>query len=152
MRLWRLTRAAHAGLDGEGARQFGGRYSPPGIPVVSLASEPGLAVLVAMRYLPARREDWPTDFILGWTDVDAVPVVPINETSEEVIRSSVNVWLTERRSLLMAITSKVLPEARVILMNPSHAEFTSVHPLRTRPFSFHQCLHTPPMLDRFSDK
>ena len=51
MRLWRLTRADRTALDGAGLKH-GGRYSPPGTPVVNFASEAGLAVLVALRYLP----------------------------------------------------------------------------------------------------
>ena len=49
MRLWRLTRAGHAALDGAGAALRGSRYAPPGRPVVSLASEAGLAVLAEAR-------------------------------------------------------------------------------------------------------
>jgi len=46
MKLWRLTRAPHVALDGKGAELHGARYAPPGHPVVSLASEAGLAVLI----------------------------------------------------------------------------------------------------------
>ena len=53
MKLWRLTRAAYVALDGAGTLAKGSRYAPPGHAVVSLASEAGLAVLVALRYLPA---------------------------------------------------------------------------------------------------
>jgi hypothetical protein len=73
VRLWRLTRAAHVALDGAGALAHGGRYSPVGVPVVSLASEAGLAVLVALRYLPQDRAQWPRDAVLGWTEADATP-------------------------------------------------------------------------------
>ena len=52
MKLWRLTRAPFVALDGKGAELHGARYAPPRVPVVSLASEAGLAVLVALRYQP----------------------------------------------------------------------------------------------------
>jgi RES domain-containing protein len=61
MRLWRLTRAGQAALDGAGAWKHGGRYSPPGAPVVNFASEAGLAVLVALRYLPGDPADAPDE-------------------------------------------------------------------------------------------
>jgi len=35
-------------------------------------------------------------------------------------------------------------------MNPLHPEAATVPPLVTRPFSFAECLHTPPMLQRYS--
>ncbi len=142
MRLWRLTRAEHVALDGAGARQHGGRYSPPGFAVVPFASEPGLAVLVTLRYQP----DPDADYVLGWTEIDGVPErAPQGDT-----RAWVTTWLEERRSLLAATPSAVLPEADVVLMNAEHPDAAGVPPLVTRPFSFAECLHTPPMLERFS--
>jgi hypothetical protein len=44
----------------------------------------------------------------------------------------------------------VLPEADVVLMNPLHPGASAVPPLVTRPFSFAECLHVPPMLARYS--
>jgi len=48
------------------------------------------------------------------------------------------------------VRSQVLPEADVVLLNPLHPEVDRVAPLVTRPFSFAECLHTPPMLARYS--
>jgi RES domain len=51
--VWRLTRPEHApGLDGEGARLFGGRWNSPGIPAVYCASSLALAVLETYVRLP----------------------------------------------------------------------------------------------------
>ena len=150
MKLWRLTRAAHVALDGAGALAQGGRYSPKGVPVVSLASEAGLAVLVALRYLPADPAQVPHDYVLGWTEVDAVPQRIPDEQGEDAIRSHVSDWLAQGRSLTAAIRSKVLPEADVILLNTRHGDAAQVPPLTTRPFSFADCLHVPPMLGRLS--
>ena len=149
MKLWRLTRAAHTALDGSGTLRYGGRYSPPGVPVVNFASEAGLAVLVALRYLPADPVDAPDDYLLGWTEVDAMPE-RVPDDAEELIRTYVERWLAERCSLLAAVRSQVLPEADVVLMNPAHPDAARVPPLVTRPFSFAECLHTPPMLARYS--
>jgi hypothetical protein len=52
--------------------------------------------------------------------------------------------------LLVAVPSQVLPEADVVLMNPLHPGAARIPPLVTRPFSFAECLHTPPMLARYS--
>jgi RES domain-containing protein len=146
MRLWRLTRASQTALDGAATSRHGGRYSPPGAPVVNFASEAGLAVLVALRYVPDPAED----YVLGWTEIDALPErVPAAE-GDDAIRDWVAGWLEERRSLLAAVRSQVLPEAGVVLMNPLHSDAARVRPLVTRPFSFAECLHTPPMLARYS--
>ena len=146
MRLWRLTRSGHTALDGAGTLKHGGRYSPPGVPVVNFASEAGLAVLVAMRYLPGGPADAPGDYVLGWTEVDAIPERVGDADGDNAIRGWVTDWLTEHRSLLAAVRSQVLPEADVVLMNPLHPEAAHVPPLVTRPFSFAECLHAPPML------
>jgi RES domain-containing protein len=148
MRLWRLTRVGDTALDGAGTARHGGRYSPPGAPVVNFASEAGLAVLVALRYLPGDPAEAPEDYVLGWTEIDAVPE-RVPDTDEEVIRAYVTGWLDERRSLLAAVRSRVLPEADVVLMNPQHPDAEHVPPLTTRPFSFAECLHSPPMLARY---
>ena len=144
MRLWRLTRAEHTALDGAGTLKHGGRYSPPGVPVVNFASEAGLAVLVALRYLPDAAEA-ADDYVLGWTEIDAVPE-RVPDPDEETIRAFIGQWLEERRSLLAAVRSRVLPEADVVLMNPLHPDAAAVPSLTTRPFSFTDCLHTPPMV------
>ena len=149
MRLWRLTRAGETALDGAETSKHGGRYSPPGAPVVNFASEAGLAVLVALRYLPADPADWPVDYVLGWTEIDASPE-RVPDGDDEAVRAWVTRWLEERRSLLTAVPSQVLPEADVVLMNPLHPDAGRVPPLVTRPFSFEECLHPPPMLARYS--
>ena len=149
MRLWRLTRTGQTALDGAGTSKHGGRYSPPGAPVVNFASEAGLAVLVALRYLPGDPADAP-DWVLGWTEIDAIPERVPDAEADDAIRVWVTGWLEERRGLLAAVRSQVLPEADVVLMNPLHPDAARVPPLVTRPFSFAECLHTPPMLARYS--
>ena len=149
MRLWRLTRTEKMAFDGAGTLKHGGRYSPSGVPVVNFASEAGLAVLVALRYLPGDPADAPDDYVLGWTEIDAVPE-RVPDADDDAIRDWVSDWLQERRSLLATVRSQVLPEADVVLMNPLHDDAGRVQPLVARPFSFAQCLHTPPMLRRSS--
>lgn len=148
MKLWRLTRAPFVALDGKGAELHGARYAPPGYPIVPLASEAGLAVLVALRYQPRDLEGIPDDFVLGWTEVDAEPI-RVPDPDEDTIRTFMGKWLETKASLLAAIRSRVLPEADVIYMNPRHPDAARVPALATRPFSFAECLHRPPMLDAF---
>ena len=148
MKLWRLTRAPFVALDGAGAVLNGARYAPTGVPVVSLASEAALAVLVTLRYLPRDLEGIDDDYVLGWTDIDAAPE-RVPGGADEAIRDWTGQWLAEGRSLLAAVASKVLPEADVVLLNPRHPDANRVAPLTTRPFSFADCLHRPPMLDSY---
>lgn len=145
MKLWRVTRSAHAALDGAGAILHGGRYSPPGLPVVHFASEAALAVLIALRYQSPDPAEALADLVLGSIDVDEEPQRVPDGMTEPDIRSWVTEWLTEGRSLVAAIASKVLPEGDVVLFNPRHHAASMVRPLAMRPFSFAECLHKPPM-------
>ena len=153
MRLWRLTRAPYVVLDGAGPERHGARYSSPGLPVVNFASEPGLAVLVTLRYLPSvMAGDFAgsdQDYLLGWTEVDAMPerLPDVSDLDEK--RALGDAWLASGRSLLAAVRSAVLPEADVVMMNPRHADAVRVPPLLTRAFSFAECLHLPPMLQHY---
>jgi hypothetical protein len=65
------------------------------------------------------------------------------------VRERVATWLAERRSLLAAVRSQVLPEGDVVLLNPLHRDAATVPPLVIRPFDFAQGLHMPPMLARY---
>jgi hypothetical protein len=118
------------------------------VPVVNFASEAGLAVLVALRYLPGDPRLASDELVLGWTEIDATPE-RVPDGDDAAIRTWVAAWLEERRSLLAAVRSQVLPEADVVLMNPLHPDAGAVAALVTRPFSFAECLHTPPMLARY---
>ena len=88
--------------------------------------------------------------MLGWTEIDAIPERVPDADAEDAIRAWVARWLEERRSLLAAVRSQVLPEADIVLMNPLHPDAARVRPLVTRPFRFSECLHTPPMRARYS--
>lgn len=148
MKLWRLVRAANVALDGAGPERHGARYSSPGKPVVNFASEAALAVLVALRYQPADLSDAPDDLVLGWTEIGAMPL-PVVGDDDESRKRFVDEWLESRVSLLAVVPSRVLPEADIVMMNPCHPDADQVAPLVTRPFSFSQSLHTPPMLGKF---
>lgn len=146
MRLWRLVRAPFVALDGSGPEKHGGRWTSPGHPVVNFASEPGLAVLVVLRYLPCDLAGVDTDYLLGWTESDAVPE-HIDYTDDPVEkRRRGDAWLASGWSLLAAVTSAVLPEAKVVMMNPRHPLAATVTPLTVRPFAFEDCLRLPPLL------
>jgi RES domain-containing protein len=143
MKLWRLTRAPFLALDGSGPAQHGARWTSPGLPVVNFASEPGLSVLVVLRYLQRDLVGVDDDYLLGWTQSDFVPE-RIDYTPDPVEkRRCGDDWLRSGRSLFAAVTSAVLPEADIIMMNPRHPDATTLPPLTTRRFRFDECLALP---------
>ncbi|MCR2833317.1 RES family NAD+ phosphorylase [Parerythrobacter lacustris] len=147
MKLWRLTRAPYLALDGSGPEKHGARWVSPGRPVVNFASEPGLAVLVVLRYLPHDLAGIDEDYRLGWTEIDATPErLPFVADPADKRRIGDD-WLASGRTLLAAVQSAVLPEADVVMMNPRHPDAASVPALQTRPFDFRECLKLPDWQD-----
>jgi RES domain-containing protein len=143
MKLWRLTRAPFVALDGSGPAQHGARWTSPGRPVVNFASEPGLAVLVVLRYLPRDLVGIDDDYRLGWTEIDAEPERLPFVTDQAEKRRIGDDWLASGRSLLAVVKSAVLPEADIVMMNPAHPDAAQVPPLTTRPFDFRATLSLP---------
>ena len=143
MKLWRLARAPYLALDGSGPAQHGARWTSPGLPVVNFASEAGLAVLVVLRYLPRDLVGVDDDYVLGWTQSEAVPEIISFTPDPDEKRARGDAWLRSGRSLFAQVQSAVLPEASVIMMNPNHPDAAQILPLTTRAFSFHQCLSLP---------
>lgn len=143
MKLWRLTRAPFVALDGSGPKQHGARWTSPGLPVVNFASEPGLAVLVVLRYLPRDLAGIDDDYMLGWTEVsyEAERLPFVDDANEK--RRIGDDWLRSGRSLLAVVRSAVLPEADIIMMNPLHPLASNIQPFTLHPFSFEQTLSLP---------
>ena len=63
-------------------------------------------MLVALRYLRVDPAEAPDDYVLGWTEIDAIPESVPDADSDEAIRDWVTDWLEERRSLLAAVRSR----------------------------------------------
>jgi RES domain-containing protein len=142
MKLWRIIQSPYLALDGSGPERHGARWTSPGQAVVNFASEPGLAVLVLLRYL-LPLETASGDYLLGWTQTDQIPERLVYDPDPVVKRQRGDQWLHSRRSLFAAVTSAVLPEADIIMMNPAHPDAAQLSPLTTRPFSFADCLALP---------
>ena len=63
MLAWRLSRAAHQPLDGEGAGPYGGRWSLEGVAVAYLSSSLSLAALEYLVHIEI--EDVPCEGCRG---------------------------------------------------------------------------------------
>ena len=143
MILWRLTAPEHApGLDGEGARLWGGRWNSPGVAVVYASGALSLAVLETWVHLPPpmRRPD-------AWPPRVAVRIaLPEGEAPEAVegmdladragLRAFGDAWARERRSLALAVPSAVVPPERNVILNPAHPGMAGVRVLGVEPFAF----------------
>ena len=143
MKLWRLVREPYAALDGSGPEKHGARWTSPGRPVVNFASEPGLAVLVVLRYLPRDLVGIDQDYRLGWIETPLEPErLPFVDDPAEKRRIG-DAWLASGRSLFAAVRSAVLPEADIVLMNPRHPHAAALPAMTWRAFRFEDCLSLP---------
>ncbi len=145
MILWRLTRAKHQALDGEGARVNGGRWNSEGVPVVYLSSSLSLAALEYLVHIdPA---DAPTDLVaLGIEVPDDVAVEEVTPPSlpgdwftvpdHPACTGSGDAWAARGSSLLLRVPSALVRTESNLLMNPRHPDAARVRTVRSERFSF----------------
>jgi RES domain-containing protein len=145
MRLWRITRAKHQQLDGEGARLYGGRWSSEGYPVVYASSSAPLALLESLAHIEV--EDLPTDLVL--MEMDVADDVGITEVRLDPLPGDWNSvpdhpecvrlgdeWVARSDTLVLSVPSAVMSRERNLLLNPRHADMERVKVIGTEPFAF----------------
>lgn len=145
MRLWRIARRNHAGLDGEGARLYGARWSSPGTAVVYAASHLSLA---ALEYLVrVDPDDAPDDLVALRLDVPeeatalthAPPSLPAGwqrTPAPPECQAIGDRWARNGQHLLLQLPSVLVPEESNLLVNPKHRDAPLVHVSGSRPLSF----------------
>ena len=135
MRLWQLTKAEHApGLDGEGARLWGGRWNSPGVAMVYCASSLALAALETLVHLPPamRRNgalpqllavalDLPDDTIMTLDLAGLPPNYGIPD-----FRAVGDAWIKARKSLGLRVPSRVIAPEMNVVVNPAHLDMARV--------------------------
>ncbi|MDZ4774619.1 MAG: RES domain-containing protein [Planctomycetota bacterium] len=132
---WRIVKQKHAAkaFDGEGARLFGGRWNSVGVPMVYLATSRALALLEILvhlgdedclqsRYVMIRVDyadeavrEFPTKKLApGWN-------APVSGRASRAIGDA---FCKKGESLLLSVPSVIVPEERILLLNPRHADVT----------------------------
>lgn len=133
---YRLTKARYAAtaFTGEGARLYGGRWSPPGLSVVYLADSLPLAVLETLVHL--ERPGVLTSFVYFEVSFDDRLVLSLADEdlpsdwrshpeplSTQAVGES---WIREQASLLLRVPSTVVPRNHNYLLNPTHPKMPSL--------------------------
>lgn len=145
MHVWRISRIAHTGLDGEGARLFGGRWNSRGIPVVYTASRLSLAALEYLVHIDP--EDAPDDLVAsclripdGASEVsvgpDDLPQQWRQTPAPAECQRMGDHWARSGEHLLLRVPSVLVPEETNVLVNPLHPDASGVRMSASRPFSF----------------
>ena len=138
--VYRVCRAAHARLDGLGARIAGGRWNSPGRAVVYMAQSVALAVLENLVHMS--RQDFPRGYVIvGAVIPDELSIldVPVRATAgfhEAQLRAFGDRWTDEKMSVALRVPSAVVPGDWNYLLNPAHPQFGRIVAARTIPFEF----------------
>lgn len=140
--LWRLCNPAYVpGLDGEGARLYGGRWNSVGRAAVYTASHLSLAVLEYFVHIPAEMRRAGAFPPLTAVRL-AVPEAAVEDAENPKIddsdwcRAHGDRWLAEGRSLALRVPSVVVPQEANVILNPAHPDFAAVRVAETARFRF----------------
>jgi RES domain-containing protein len=135
---YRLVRQARArdAFSGEGARRFGGRWSPKNIPVVYGSEHLSLAVL---EFRVNQGGHDPKDrymyfkFEFNEALVERVETPPANgltrfkeDGSITSAQASGEEWFLQKRSAILSVPSAVIRIERIFVLNPQHSDFEKV--------------------------
>lgn len=121
-------------FDGEGARQFGGRWNSKGKACVYLSSSESLALLEVMVHLEDYRllesyalleATFHEDALMHLPD-DGLPDDWMAEPAPASTAEIGDGWLESQSSLVLSVPSVVVPRERNYLVNPDHVDFQAL--------------------------
>lgn len=144
MRVWRVSRRAHAAFDGKGARLAGGRWNHRGTPVVYTSATLSLAALEYFVNLDPG--DAPDDLVATSSEVpDGLALRAVREKdlpsrwrgypAPEALADLGTEWARRRSTAVLAVPSAVVPPETNYLLNPAHPEFRRISVGRPEAFS-----------------
>ena len=143
MHVWRIARRRYAALDGEGARRYGGRWTPVGRPAVYAASSLPLATLEALVHFDS--DVVPPDLVAYTIDVPddlARETVAPDEltrgwrTNPALCVSVGSAWLDRSATPILVVPSAVVPAHANLILNPRHPSIARITVILTEPYVF----------------
>ena len=124
LRVYRVCRAIYARLDGEGARQAGGRWNRPGSAVVYMAESVSLAVVENLVHMT--REDFPLGYVaLTVLIPDGVRIATVDQIGSLEVEIG-EAWLRAGNAAVLRVPSRVVPSEHLYLLNPRHLDFSQI--------------------------
>jgi RES domain-containing protein len=144
----RLFRIAHPDYDapfnGEGARLFGGRWNPKGVPLLYYASSLALSALEKRAHTPAAslgrlwrviEIDVPDDEV-GTLMHALLPENWRDQPAPDSTKTVGQEWAASLSSLCLKVPSVIIPIESNVLINPVHPKITTARHIRTDDFRF----------------
>jgi RES domain-containing protein len=145
MLAWRIVpkRRQNSAFDGEGARRFGGRWNPAGTRVVYTSATLSLAALEFFVHVSVQTK--PDDLVSISIDIpDNLTIERISESrlpknwrsypATQELQSIGQKWLKNRKSVVLAVPSAIIPQELNYLMNPEHPDFSKARINKPQPF------------------
>ena len=134
--MWRLCAAKYGdtAFSGDGARLYGGRWSPSGIALAYAAESRALAVVEVL----ANVDDAETLFDVAWVLVSAaIPADLIDKPTRlpdswrqfphAIETQTLGMeWMRSKRSAVLRVPSAVVPGEWNYLIDPAHEDFKRV--------------------------
>jgi RES domain-containing protein len=135
--VYRLCKAAHVALDGEGARLWGGRWNSAGRPMVYTAATPSLAVLEVLVHLDLPAELLPDDLRLLTIEIpDDVRIHRLDPslTEDGACLMAGDDFLDAGDTLALMVRSIIVPQEWNALLNIRHGDMAHVAIRNDEPF------------------
>jgi RES domain-containing protein len=145
VRVWRIASAAHAAFDGEGARRYGSRWTPRGLPAVFTSATLSLAALE--RFVNTDPDLQPMGLVAMGVDIEAN--IPIQTVAVDDLPPDWRTypappglavvgerWLRESKSAVLSVPSVLVPNERNFILNPEHRDFARLRIHASEPFAF----------------
>jgi RES domain-containing protein len=135
MRVWRLAKATYAAPTGDGAKKYGGRWTPPGVAIVYTSESLALAAMEALVHTDS--DLLPDDLIILSAELpDALPIRTISRDelpqkwhvipAPPVLQTLGAEWVQDGREVGLRIPSAVIPQEWNLLLNPAHSDFQKI--------------------------
>ncbi|HTC37098.1 MAG TPA: RES family NAD+ phosphorylase [Bryobacteraceae bacterium] len=142
-RVYRVCRAIHARLDGEGARRVGGRWNSPGHAVVYMAESISLAVLENLVHMS--KQDFPVGYVSVSAFIpDGLSILTEDDVGMHLLHAGPKElgdhWIDSLASAVLRVRSAVVPDEFNFLLNPTHPEFEQIIAEPAIPFAFDERL------------
>lgn len=146
MCVWRIILKLHLSqaFDGEGARQFGGRWNRLGTRVVYASATLSLAALEFFVNLDRDTEpdqlvaisaDTPDDMRIEYIEVSDLPKNWRSYPVTEELQDLGTAWVASASTAMLVVPSAVIPEERNYLLSPAHPDFKRFR--LNKPEAFH---------------
>ena len=126
MQLYRLGTRQHPIWDGRGAGLYGGRWNPPGVPVIYAAGSLSLAMLERL----VQRRNLDGTMLVEAHVPDDLPIEDLMSASPNNWRAfgspeaqaAGGRWAASRHSALLRVPSALVPREPNYVVNPAHPD------------------------------